>query len=1001
MHRADLRPSATVALACILGAGCLQDPAISSYSGSLGGQVVVSGPLRGASIFVEQLDLHTGAIYRRVGEAVTDSSGRFAIDTAHANGLLRITSRGGSFVDPATRVTVQLDPTDELTSLVWFELVDIRDDVLVSPVGHLIDARARMKLDTLGDMTEAAKDASSHLGRHFGDVEDWSRLRLIGLDQPATSPTEQVRAALVQAALSYLARDIAAEAGSSSQEINVFELTHLWAADLERMSLPEDLPVFDGNDGNDRRSGSGLQLGSCAPVEPTCRVAATGCDTGQCRRLCDLYVGTPRALLAGAMTKVIRDNGPGGANQTGLRIEDTLAVARSISDNVDPDLFGGACIETLDRTAPAVRWDEAHSAAAGAVVRGVIPMKAIAVDDIDPRPRVQIPGYPDVDGDLWNDVALAAIDTAGAGDGPLTVTARAIDLAGNATAIERRVVIDNTAPQVTLSPAGFFVDGATWWTTSAAPTLTGTVADAHPASVKAAIGALQVAGTLSGETWSVTLPENAIDLAGANVAIAVTDRAGNHTELTQRVRRDATPPELSLQPSLVTNEASEAPAFAVDESPIHSHDGMPIDLAASGACPAITKYSYLLGATSPPHVTENPARNPIAYKLVSADDGIGIVDGSTEYRVLRRGTGGSLVMVLDWTSAGAGVPIATGARLFEVAVVSDLVAGLDTNEATYDVEFRATDRLSRTAIARRCFALRLKAPPLHFIGGGPAVGHAFALDSLKLEPGAPFDRIAARLLNDNATGASLLDQWFTNGTTETVYLTVTVTEPTAVTATQSFVIRNYQSVSSANTNCYDADDNWNPACDPPGPFPSGGYLSPLITTTANTLTFPAKLYELDSAGAPTAEIPCLAPCRADDSVFTFAVPPRAAGAAARRFVVMTMVGQVTNLWPSDSYSGAAAPFFDTSVSGVRYTGKSQFNSSGCTRYSVTQTSTRCVERTQRIQYRALSYAKLDFATATTSTYATAATAQLAPIEATSLLIRGPSLNWVTSEGALP
>jgi len=116
---------------------------------------------------------------------------------------------------------------------------------------------------------------------------------------------------------------------------------------------------------------------------------------------------------------------------------------------------------------------------------------------------------------------------------------------------------------------------------------------------------------------------------------------------------------------------------------------------------------------------------------------------------------------------------------------------------------------------------------------------------------------------------------------------------------------------------------------------------------------------------------------------------------------MTMVGQVTPLWPADSYSGATAPFFDTSVSGVRYTGKSQFNSSGCTRFSVTQTSTRCVERTQRIQYRALSYASLDFSTQTWSTYATSATALVAPIEATPSLKRFQEQDWAASEGALP
>jgi Bacterial Ig-like domain len=974
----------------------------------MSGQVVVSGPLRDALVSVEQLDLHTGEAYRGIGDATTDQEGRFSVDTGLANGLLRISARGGWFMDDATQAPIQLDPSDEITSLVWFELVENRDDILVSPIGHLIDARTRVKLDTLGDMTEAWKDASSHLGRHFGDVEDWSRLRMIGLDHPATSPTEEVRAALVHVALSFLVRDIAAEAGSSPQEVNVFRLTHQWASDLDPSREPadpvDDHPVFDGNDGNDRRPGSGLQLGVCAPVEPTCQVPTGACNTGHCRRTCDLYVGTARSLLAGVMTKVIRDNGPGGANQTGLRIEDTLAIARSVSDNVDPDLFGGACIETLDRTAPEVRWDEARSIPANAVVRGVIQMKAVAMDDVDPRPRVQILGYADMDGDPSNDVALVSVDTTGAADGPLTVTARAADLAGNSKTIERRVVVDNTPPQLALSPAGFFVDGATWWTTNLAPTLTGTVVDDHPASVVATIGATQVMGTLSGGTWSVTLPSGEIDLAGANVAIRVTDEAGNHTELTQRIRHDATPPELIVQKSTVNNEAEEVPTFAtIDESPIHNHSGTQIDLAVSGACPTVTKYSYLLRSASPPYVTETPARNPIAYKLVSADDGVGIIDGATQYRVLRRDAGGSAV-VRDWTSAGAGTPIATGARLFDVAIVSDLVTGLNTTEGIYDVELRTTDRLSRTSTDSRCFELRLKAPPLRFFNvyGGVAANHTFALDTLSLAPGAPYDLIAARLLNANATGASLLDQWIFNGTTETVYLTVTVTKPTSVTASVMFQIRNFTSKHPVHIKCSSEDDD--PACAVVRSFPppSQGYVSPLITPpAATTLKFPVKLYEINGAGAPSTELPCLAPCDASGSVFKFAIPPRAIGGLARQFLAMTMIGQVSNLWPTDTSWSAAQPFFDDSVNGVRYTGEQHFYSSGCGPGQFTPDMSYCNERWQRTQYRALTYAKLDFAGPTRSTYATAATAQLAPVEATVPLTRFADRSWVTSEGALP
>ena len=43
---------------------------------------------------------------------------------------------------------------------------------------------------------------------------------------------------------------------------------------------------------------------------------------------------------------------------------------------------------------------------------------------------------------------------------------------------ERVLAIDNTAPGVTLDATGFFVDGNTWWTASAAPVLTGAIADA-------------------------------------------------------------------------------------------------------------------------------------------------------------------------------------------------------------------------------------------------------------------------------------------------------------------------------------------------------------------------------------------------------------------------------------------------------------------------------------------------------------------------------------------
>src|SRR5690606_4183985 len=112
-------------------------------------------------------------IYQRVGEATTDAHGRFRIEeTREANGLFRLVSRGGTYDDLATGATIQLDDTDELRSLLWFPIVDRRDDALVSPIGHLIEARAWARSPILGDLTAAAEEATRSLHRHFGDA-DW------------------------------------------------------------------------------------------------------------------------------------------------------------------------------------------------------------------------------------------------------------------------------------------------------------------------------------------------------------------------------------------------------------------------------------------------------------------------------------------------------------------------------------------------------------------------------------------------------------------------------------------------------------------------------------------------------------------------------------------------------------------------------------------------------------------------------------------------------------
>jgi len=80
-----------------------------------------------------------------------------------------------------------------------------------------------------------------------------------------------------------------------------------------------------------------------------------------------------------------------------------------------------------------------------------------------------------------------------------------------------------------------------------------------------------------------------------------------------------------------------------------------------------------------------------------------------------------------------------------------------------------------------------------------------------------------------------------------VFLTATVTRPSSVIATQSFVIRNYSSTWSVNIYCGTADDP-KPACDGAYDFPSPGYPESTTQHTETNLAFPVKLYEVNAAG---------------------------------------------------------------------------------------------------------------------------------------------------------
>jgi hypothetical protein len=627
----------TRGLAMMLGAGvvlgaCNDEAPRSMDSGSLSGQVVVSGPLRKAAISIDQLDQKApGAVAVRahITDTMTDDDGRFSVEVGTYNGLLLLTASGGSFQDLATGATIQLDTNTSLETITRFALFDERDDVLVSPVGALIAARTRGRVTELGNVVAAERDAAEHLDRHFGTVVDWSHVKLGSLETSTTSPTEPVRAAFVQAALSFLARDIAAESGASPQEVNVLTLTQRWAVDAAR-------DPFDGNDHNALAFGEGLQLGVCERLTTCHTLPAGDCELGACRPACDLYAGT-------------RSSEP------------------------------------------------------------------------------------------------------------------------------------------------------PWWSGRAGP---------------------------SRET---------------------------------RRRR----------------------------------------------CPR-------------------------------------------------------------WLPAAA---------------------------------------------------LHLRAPPLHFQKPGQGlpdpdpipVDHPYRLLSLNLGVAPPLSAIAARLLNADASGASVLDEDVTNGTASTVYLEVGVTRPATVQVRQNFKLANVITTQTVSIDCTDFGDG------PPDPLCKGPTAGPTYSSAnlgdqpISGLSFPVKVFELDGSLHPAIEVPCLV-CGGDGGDrWKFAIPPRPVDASGslppRRFKVMTMISQVSLLWPSDSNFPATAPFVDTSLNNQPFTGRLSPTSDGCTSHNIrtlpdgTRLDT-CTRVSHITPYRALTQVRLNTLDRFQSTYATAPTSASTPENATQPQ-QSQSFNWDSSAAALP
>ncbi|MBK7537514.1 MAG: hypothetical protein IPI49_19510 [Myxococcales bacterium] len=796
----------TLALAALAGVACSPQPPEAAISGQISGRVLMAPGvgLANANVVIEQIELYDdarvapGQIRRHHLDVTTDANGFFGpVSAKDYAGVFRLRTQGGEYRDPISGARIRFDPAQELRALHFMDFFGARADMTVTPVHTVVEARFRY-LVSKGEAPLAAVDhAYADIRQHFGDL-DWQHVIPAEVNEPTVSPTDAYRAAFLLGGWAVLADDLRLGSDSTPQAVNLMTMTHAAAEDLAT-----DL-VFDGNDGNQRAAGSGLQVGLCDPVPPTCQVAPSGCQLGACRARCDLYANTFRAGLAAGTRKYVGSKSvPSSWNQTALGSEDIRGMLAHVAGNPAPELFGDVCFETSDRVEPTIIWEVAP--ANGQAIKGTLTLRVRAIDDAEAMPTITLVGMTDEDGAPTNASATVTLDTRtlnGGVDGDLLVVALAKDLAGNTRRSERSFRIDNTAPTVALDDSDFYVDTATGvrWTAAPGPMLHGVLSEARVESVEVLVaGTVAATATVSGDSmsWSAQLPEGRITSSGAEVVIRARDQAGNVTTTPPVLARlDATPPSVLVEPSLVYDERLSREIYE-DDVPNnvwvqrHLVQGAPVDLAQSmqGACVTLGKYSHLLSSSLP--LGAAGSLNPLRVTAVVADDGVGVAPGTTQMRVTVNGA-----EVLPWTAV-AGTPIAPLAKRHELNFYRDgalAIAGLATTEGQYLLELRAVDLLGRVSQQARCWNHKVLAPKLKLTPGAEtgsiASGFSRALYSTSLNPQAgQFGDVSAKLLNATPQGAAVWQWRVKNYVAAPIYVTVNIAQPVNADLTRTFVVR--------------------------------------------------------------------------------------------------------------------------------------------------------------------------------------------------------------------
>jgi hypothetical protein len=218
--------------------------------------------------------------------------------------------------------------------------------------------------------------------------------------------------------------------------------------------------------------------------------------------------------------------------------------------------------------------------------------------------------------------------------------------------------------------------------------------------------------TITGTTWSIALPDNAIAEADTRVVL----RMGN-LEQSQLFALDDQAPAAMLFGS-VHDERGDQIDFSTGEA-VHTHAGASIDLAGTG-CPAVYKYAYLMDQTAPTYGRE-VAPNPLAWQI-KVSDATPLDSMDSAYRV--RDASGRVLY--DWTSVS---PDATG--VYTVSLFRNLIPELGTETGQMHLDVRFKDSFGNESTTSACWENHPMAPPVEVQPAQPATlfGWTLAADS--------------------------------------------------------------------------------------------------------------------------------------------------------------------------------------------------------------------------------------------------------------------------------